>query len=111
MIYSSQTLKDGSLIMDFAKQPINTFFSEEEWLEVYSVNNQDGLHPIPGTYYYTGSGHFIIVNKDCIYEMFRNWGVSDIKRYHNVVMMIRHVKQSDIAHIDDYTTYIRIIEN
>jgi hypothetical protein len=78
---------------------------------VYGITTHTDLNPIPGTYYNTGSGEFTIVNDDGIYDYSIEWeGQTTLTRHRPCsVLMICKVKQSNIPHIDDYITYIRVV--
>ena len=105
-------LKDGSTVLQLANRTADTFYNhDDEWSEVYGISIHTDLNPIAGTYYNTGSGEFTIVNDDGIYDYSISYERSTLVRYQACsVLMICKVKQSNIPHIDDYITYIRVVK-
>jgi hypothetical protein len=116
-ITNTTVLNDNSCVIRLASRSNKDFFNEKlnqpvDWTEVYSITTTTDLRPIPGTYYCIGSGHFIIVNEDSIFEYQKDWETSTLQRLNPLtVLMVRRVKQSAILHIDDYITYIRLFKN
>ena len=108
----SKILSDGSVVIDYGKkQPTSDLSSHNDWYEVYGINQGTDINPIPGTYYCIGSGNFIVISNDCVYHYTKDWETTTLIRYPPLSLVwIMREKQSEVNTIDDYITYIRVIE-
>jgi hypothetical protein len=106
-------LKDDSIMLELPPRTADNFYNhDDEWSQVYGITTHSDLNPIAGTYYNTGSGEFTIVAETGMYDYSIEWeGQTTLKRHRACsVLMICKVKQSNIPHIDDYITYIRVVK-
>ena len=112
-IVDCKTLTDGSVVLEFSEKTQDSFSNiEEDWDEVYGITEGLDINPIVGKYYCIGSGNYIIVSKDSIYEYYNVFDVSE-KRWTGMTLKrcspltslwITKVKQYEY----EYTTYVRL---
>jgi len=109
---SSKVLLDGSTVIEFSKTNCNNNINDsDKWIEVYNIINVTNDKDINGIYYLIGSGEYIIINDNGIYKYSFNWSKKEIIKTKDCsVLLIIPLKQSNNIYIDDYTTFIRLIE-
>tara|TARA_R110000822_G_C15110919_1_gene472935 strand:+ start:233 stop:589 length:357 start_codon:yes stop_codon:yes gene_type:complete len=69
---------DGSLVLHYHKDSVNQDELKKEYImnkfdEVYGITEGININPIVGTYFCIGSGNYIIVSNDAIYEYYNNY--------------------------------------
>jgi hypothetical protein len=100
---------DGSVAIELGSSPFNEFYNHKssEWFEVYGVEERNGLNPINGKYYCIGSGSFIIVAPDAVYNYERTCETYKLNKMPPCTcVLIRPVNQGN----DSYINYIRVIK-
>lgn len=109
---------DGSIVIHHHKSRIDQTKLKAErimdtFAEVYGIESGKDVNPIVGTYFCIGSGNYIIVSNDTIYEYYKEYD-QHLKCYtemklkrcgSNTVLQLIDVQQTG----DDYTTYAKII--
>lgn len=116
----TKTCSDGSLVFHCYKN--HQFDMKEdkvvkEWDMVFGVTDDLPNGPLKGKYLCIGSGSYIIITDDSVYEWYNEYN-RDTQQHNGFVLkrcnpltllLITDIKQSDDKSIDDYITYAKIM--
>jgi hypothetical protein len=116
----NKTCSDGSIVLHYFKIDPNTLEKEKiasKWDMVFGVTDDLPNAPLKGKYLCIGSGSYIIITDDSIYEWYSEFD-RDAQQYKGFVLKrcnpltllwVIDIKQSDDKNIDDYISYAKIM--
>ena len=117
----NKTCSDGSVVLHYFKTDPNTLEKDKiasEWDMVFGVTDDLPNGPLKGKYLCIGSGSYIIITDDSVYEWYNEYN-RDTQQHNGFVLKrcnpltllwVIDIKQSDDKTIDDdYITYAKIM--
>ena len=117
----NKTCSDGSIVFHYFKDhqiDVNEDKIAKGWSTVFGITDDLPNAPLKGKYLCIGSGSYIIITDDSIYEWYNEYD-RDAQQYKGFVLKrcnpltflwVVDIKQSDNKNIDDdYITYAKIM--